>query len=124
MASALPRGYVYEIATVDYWTGWVRLNEYEEQEDYSVRVSTSVSRRALERVRDHAIAQIRERSIWEGDIVQGPFFAGLPPRDGNSDSEQMVAIKQQNNGMTFVWSPYPLPWLQEPKLPSDRARGG
>jgi len=48
---------------------------------------------------------------WEGDIREGPFISMLPPNEGGSSSLFIVAWKQDNNGTSFVASPYILPWI-------------
>ena len=49
---------------------------------------------------------------WEGDIREGPFIAGLPTNETGNDGHIMIAWKQDNNGDTFVVSPFKLPWLE------------
>ena len=39
----------------------------------------------------------------------GPFFSGLPTDE--ETGEVIVGLKQDNNGTTFIWSPYDLTWL-------------
>jgi hypothetical protein len=53
---------------------------------------------------------LARRVGWEGDFAQEPRVVWLPPAD---DQTWMHAFawKQENNGGTFVVSPYPLPWL-------------
>lgn len=48
---------------------------------------------------------------WEGDVSDGPWFFAIP-----SDGKMEIgcAIKQGNNGDTFVSSPRPLSWLDVP----------
>jgi hypothetical protein len=36
----------------------------------------------------------------------------MPPDQGE-EFTVAVALKQDNNGCTFVWSPYEMPWLSE-----------
>jgi len=66
-----------------------------------------------ERVCEHALEQFRSRTGWEGDVRDGPFIAGLPPAHKGSESDLMVAVKQEENGLVFVWSPHELTWLRE-----------
>lgn len=51
---------------------------------------------------------------WEGDFVRGPGVFWLPDSESRS-FKYAFAWKQQNNGMTYVVSPLPLPWLGEAK---------
>ena len=103
-----PRGYVYVMGPIDWWPGWSELDEAAAPQS----PDDADARTHLERVRDHALEQFPGTG-WEGDIIAGPLFAGLPPSAGSTSSDVLVAIKQMNNGMVFVWSPRELPWLDE-----------
>jgi hypothetical protein len=46
---------------------------------------------------------------WEGDIREGPFVAVLPDKGGVL-SRVIIALKQDNDGTTFVAPRYRLPW--------------
>lgn len=48
---------------------------------------------------------------WDGDIREGPFVSVLPPGGCGEQSLFIIAWKQDNNGTSFVASPYALPWL-------------
>jgi hypothetical protein len=48
---------------------------------------------------------------WEGYIREGPYRAPLPC--GDPSCKYMVAWRQDNNGDTFIASPFHLPWLEE-----------
>lgn len=106
----LESAFVYELPPVDWWYGWSQLDEALPQDNGDPKSHERI-RAELKRIREHAFSEFRKRTLWEGDIVTGPVFAGLPPADGNPDCDVMVAIKQRNNGTVFVWSPYELPWL-------------
>lgn len=45
---------------------------------------------------------------WEGDCRQGPVVFWVPM---STTFEYGFAFKQDNNGVTFVISPVPMPWL-------------
>jgi hypothetical protein len=53
---------------------------------------------------------IARRVGWEGDVREGPWFCPLPAE--GSDETFLIVWKQDNNGQTFVASPYRLPWLE------------
>ncbi len=112
MPRDLPDGYVYVLPPIDYWTGWRSsadaLPEHEFEEEVRGQQAAEVERRC-----EHALEQFRARTGWEGDIREGPFVSGLPPLHGGSESDLMVAVKQDNNGLTFIWSPHELSWLAE-----------
>lgn len=46
---------------------------------------------------------------WEGDTRQGPAVMWLP---GETGFVYGFIFKQDNNGTTFVVSPYILPWME------------
>jgi hypothetical protein len=48
---------------------------------------------------------------WRGDIRDGPFIAGMPTFEIRHTSLFLVAWKQDDDGLTFIASPVPLPWL-------------
>jgi hypothetical protein len=106
-----PRGYVYVLSPIDFWTGWSG-REIALPDDVEASVQEHLRARVDETL-DHALEQFRRRTRWEGDIREGPYFAGLPPTDSQSESDLMVAVKQDNSGDVFVWSPHPLPHLDE-----------
>lgn len=51
---------------------------------------------------------------WEGDMVLGPVVFTLPDPHSNSFAIGF-AWKQSNNGTTFIFSPFELPWLKDYK---------
>lgn len=66
---------------------------------------------AYEAFRNQAY-ELAKKVGWEGDIREGPYIAGLPTHETADDGHIMIAWKQDNNGDTFVVSPYKLPWLE------------
>ena len=46
---------------------------------------------------------------WEGDFRQGPVVFWLPNDGGFTHG---FVFKQDNNGTSFIVSPYALPWLR------------
>lgn len=109
--SDLPDGSVYVIPPIAYWLGWAtEETAVPRHEDDEVRESL---RTQIEETLEHAISQIRERSGWDGDIDDGPYFGGLPPNHHGSESDVIVAIKQLENGNVFIWSPHRLQHLDQ-----------
>jgi hypothetical protein len=96
----LPDGFVYQRGPIDHWWGWMTTQNLDEK---------------LQKVVDHALASFRADGRWEGDIIDGPYIAGILPSDADAyvESEVMVAVKQANNGMVYVWSPQALPHLEQ-----------
>lgn len=65
-------------------------------------------RRACDRAR-HAIEAHPYRS---GPLSLGPCVVWLPPSEHGIEFVPAFVFKQQDNGTTFVVSPYPLEWLE------------
>ncbi|MEX0983663.1 MAG: hypothetical protein WD096_01280 [Actinomycetota bacterium] len=102
---------MYTTGPIDYWTAWSSVGEVVQKQ---VPAEQEEMQRQLERLLEHATDQVRQRgSHWEGDIIQGPYFAGLPNGVGDPDSDLMVGFKQSNNGTCYFWSPHELTWIQE-----------
>lgn len=52
----------------------------------------------------------RDNSGWEGDVRDDELYVFALPSD-SCETKIGFIWKQENNGSTFVASPYPLPWL-------------
>jgi hypothetical protein len=111
--------FAYSRAAIDFWPGWMTEKQFEEQVTseaaelepgyYECRM------REYRSFRDTAFA-LAKKVGWEGDVRPGeggPYIAGLPTHDTGRDGHFMIAWKQDNNGDTFVVSPYRLPWLEK-----------
>jgi hypothetical protein len=100
------RIHVYGLAPVDFWGGWSKPEDVLTDDPHDWQgIQRSDYEAFLERAKE-----IARRLGWEGDMRQGAFLAGIPDPD-NSRSTFMLAWKQDNNGSTFVASPFPLPHL-------------
>lgn len=122
-------GFVYLLSPIDFWEGWASPEE----------VDTRAHREYM-RLRDRgyefrscqdAVALARREidlcasghRFWR----EGPYVSALP---SPPDSELIVAMKGENNGDTYIWSKYALPWLDDdacyiwtpPKRPEKEAR--
>lgn len=53
---------------------------------------------------------LARKSGWEGDFLGEPHVLWLPAGDGGTFDYAFV-WKQENNGTTYVVTPYQLPWL-------------
>jgi hypothetical protein len=99
---------------VDWWCGCLTFDQY---------VATlqpkeiAEAKALLEKAKAHA-----DQCGWEGDMVEGPFVFGVPPRHGYNTFDVGFAWKQDNNGTTYVVSPVPMPWLEPPDVPAARYR--
>ena len=49
---------------------------------------------------------------WEGDIREGPYVFFIPD-PGSFEMRQCFVFKQDNNGETFIISPFEMPWLRD-----------
>jgi hypothetical protein len=104
---------LYCIAPIDWWDGWIPEFNYlrglftdEYADNNRDRVAAYVSLRAK-------AERMALEAEWEGDMSFGVFVSALPPDDCGGECPVLIAWKQSNNGTTFVYSPRPLPWLQE-----------
>lgn len=106
--------FVYCLNPIDLWTGWLSEAEYKQQ----LLSNMDHDLHAVADAWDEYISfkskafELAKQIGWEGDIRHGetPDIAGLPSA-GDGDGKVMLGWKQDNNGTTFVASPYPLPWL-------------
>lgn len=127
----LPPRHVYMIEPIDDWSGWmdkaalmsslafVDFHEHPPALTISEKIKHDL-RRSKEALGDfEALAMAAARTVgWEGDIRDGPYFSALPPKafDNYCFVAVMMALKQDNNGQTFIVSPYELPWLADDAL--------
>lgn len=98
--------FVCRLAPIDHWSGWQRPEDVfkirvDDEERHTAEHWASLWQEAR---------RLAEMLGWEGDIRQGPYVTVLPVVDGWV-SPVIVAWKQDNNGTTFVASPYELSWL-------------
>jgi hypothetical protein len=101
---------VYCLPPIDFWAGWQKISDV-----YRIETPDEVGfyefRDPDEWRRLWAQAKpLAQRLGWEGDFREGPFVSVLPT--GDCDCSILIAWKQDNNGTTFVASPYRLPWLE------------
>ena len=114
--------FVYAMGPIDDWTGWRKPEEL-----FRARIDTSAAASPMADDDPHgdfephrwaqawtsARAGARELH-WEGDIRpgEGPFVTMLPSAEPGVTTPFIIAWKQDNNGMTFIASPFRLPWLE------------
>lgn len=114
------RGHTYWLAPIDWWYGWMTPGGLVDHAWFVNGLLTIEDCERLEAeigsIVDHALAEMR-RAGWEGDVQEGPFVAALPvDLDNCGPMDFLVAVKQENNGSVFIWSPVALPWLSEEKV--------
>ena len=104
--------YVYSCLPIDFWHGWHPLQSLLSRSDTARYKTGDWSLDPSEVRKFWELAQILAKEIgWAGDIREGPFWIPLPPLTG--DWTFAIAWKQDNNGDTFVASPFQLPWLHK-----------
>ena len=110
--------YVYRVSPIDWWLGWSKPSEilaafgeapYFDDETGCLTALANLANEIATWIGDALVAF--KDAGWEGDIRQGPYLAPLP--FAFDEGAYMVALKQDNNGTTFIWSPVELPWLEE-----------
>jgi hypothetical protein len=105
-------GFVYGLSPIDFWEGWsspeeidartrreqVRLRaKGEEMPFHSCQKEVALARKEID-----FCARLTDG--WR----EGPYVAALPTPP---DSQIIVAMKGENNGDTYVWTKFALPWL-------------
>lgn len=104
---------VYQLGPIDVWFGWTHLDDVlataskplDERIDLCP-YSTTTLQNTLTRAQ-----RLAEALGWDGDLREGPYFSRLPENDFYPGSF-LLAWKQDNNGTTYIASPYRLPWLE------------
>ena len=101
---------VYQVCPIYDWSGW-----HDPRELFRVRVRIFEDFGLFSNQWDRAWEQALElgkEAGWEGDIREGPFVSVLPEPPGSYSAVPfLIAWKQDNNGTTFIASPYELPWI-------------
>ncbi len=104
--------FCYHCGPIDWWEGWRTVPE-------AIAAERTAPRQTANRMEEIAtiINALGERLSgqlhWEGD---GVWRVAPLPDPENLDSIAMFAIKQSNNGATFICSPRQLPWLEEQSM--------
>lgn len=98
---------VYSINPIDWWNGWQVPSDLFR---VSVREMEVEWHEPAEWVKMWARArELAEKIGWEGDIREGPYVTVLP--QPYEVPPVVIGWKQDNNGTTFIASPFELPWL-------------
>lgn len=108
--------FLYTLGPIDSWIGWSTEAEYKASEATQGDYDRDEALARFEETKTQAL-DLGRRAGWEGDFSVGPMVAGLPNRGGDTISGILIGWKQQNDGTTFVASPYRLPWLDEDGAP-------
>lgn len=110
--------YVYHTNPIDFWDGWQRPSEVFKVGDHYYAQGPIEPSYLTPKLWEETWERAKAGALklgWEGDIREGPYIAMCPIPDGgpeyNGDGTFFVAWKQDNNGETFIASPFRLPWL-------------
>ena len=111
MAEKTKKFYIYSLPPIDWWHGFQAVGDYIEhmKSELNAFGDTFNTTRFISDLME--LAPLFARAGWEGDIREGVYLAGLPTDE--PDTELIFALKQKNNGSTFIASPYRLPWIKE-----------
>jgi hypothetical protein len=110
-------GYAYRGGPIDWWVGWQRYSDaiagkYPDGGE-NPKDDVRLWSRSFELARGQAQVAFA-RLGWDMNLRYGDLFVTAAPYSHDDSSVFdgiIIAAKQDNNGTTFVWSPFPLPWL-------------
>jgi len=102
---------VYKRYPIDFWPGWLTEAQFKAQLT-KIYITEDAARILLEYKANLKLARrLAEKLGWEGDERDGPYIAGLPALDSGGHA-YLIAWKQDNDGTSFVASPFHLAWLE------------
>ena len=102
--------FCYHISPIDYWPGAMTREDLLKtmtDNQYSAWSDLADACRNLDTLQSKA-EEAFKKITWEGDVCSGPFYFALP---GDTHMAIGFILKQDNNGATFIASPYELPHL-------------
>jgi hypothetical protein len=103
--------YCYHISPIDHWP-CTRTAKQRLQDVHEDGVPYWVAQEGAKLGALLAAATEAFRTIgWEGDYREPPVFFAVPSCE--VEMHLGVAVKQDNNGSTFIASPFPMPWLEQ-----------
>jgi hypothetical protein len=105
--------YVYELPPIDHWEAWCTEQQVMDRIDEDREGLWSVQN--YETQFTIAKAAFVEAG-WEGDGEWHLIALPYPVGEGADSHRYIIAVKQRNNGTTYVWSPEEMPWLKEYEL--------
>ena len=96
---------VYHVPPIDFWNGWQKPSDLFR---VSVSDNTFEWHDPAEWASMWAKAQkLAKKAGWDGDIRDGPYVTVLPMPPG--PPPVVIGWKEDNNGNTFIATPYELP---------------
>jgi|SRR6516162_9784968 hypothetical protein len=113
--------YIYCLDPIDDWAGWTSISNMLSNgrgpSDGDELYYESKWQDVIGVVRRwRAAARLAKKIGWEGDFrneILFPAISPLPTGFSGDGGEYLIGWKQDNNGSTFIASPYPLSWLSD-----------
>lgn len=103
----MKKAYIYELNPTDWFFPFK--TEKEILED--IEESSPESMVEVQKTVDYAKELFKKYTSWEGDGQA--YISGLPGKKSDTFPLLFIAIKQENNGTTFLYSPVKLPYLED-----------
>ena len=103
---------VYQVMPIDFWAGWRKPSELFGVSDHNHDDGQFHDPAEWPNLWKQA-QKLATEAGWEGDIREGPYVTVVPDGESGGLSPVIIAWKQDNNGTTFVASPFPLPWVSK-----------
>ena len=106
--------YVYEIPPIDIWAGWIpfekafitptefSIREYDEESGLDEKVCIKEGQEILNSCLNEVKSILTKFTSWEGD---GDIYISSMPFPNVCLSELVFAVKQANNGTTYIVAP-------------------
>ncbi len=113
--------YLYTITNMERWDRWDSIGDFLEE---LVAHDLTTQHPRVDRILTFSqflneAFELARKHGWSGQVDAGPYVFALPT--GASGPEVNIAAWSEGEaGITYIASPYPLPWLQEP-APVERA---
>jgi len=114
--------YFYTLNPIDWFAGFLSVAEYirqieDEYEECGANPRENV--RAIDCFAKWLVettAKLKGEGCWEGDIRDKLYVFALPSGESGDKEPLALIVKQDNNGTTFIASPYELKWLKRVQL--------
>ena len=107
--------HVYSTGPIDIWDGWIPLMSFlsapHPEYDIPEFINAQFDDRSELIHRFCRACQLARSIGWQGDFRHGPYVSAIPSGDGECHSELLIAWKQDRSGVTFIASPFALPWM-------------
>lgn len=109
---------VYETGPLDWWAGMIPLNNFaagefadpHAEDTWAPQNTPEGFSKYINDLLEEAKSLAADVLFYEGDVREGPFLSVLPD-PANQRTLPILAWKQDNNGMTYIATLMPLPYL-------------